>query len=300
MIWPFKKKRASDAPQIAVQFSAQKLHVLVKRVDSGQDNVERAVLEWADSESGKLALKQFVESNHLQGAVVTVLLSFNDYQMLLVDAPPVEPVELAEALKWKVKDLIAQPLAQSMVEGFLLPDDAFRGSKKMAYAAAAAKPATQLLADACQEMGLFLERVGVAEMTIMDALQHADEHPAIVVVVAESGGFMSMIADGATYLVRKFDITHEMLASGGDTQQQAIERLVLDIQRSRDYFESQMGKGVINRLVCLPVKYGELELDAVLQEQMGLPVESLMLDLPQLASAEQYLLSAAVGVAPDA
>jgi MSHA biogenesis protein MshI len=287
----FGKGRKRSDSSIALQLANESLHI-VARLSGG--DLRRESLPWTEADSDAEAFEKFVEANGLQGASTRLLLALDGYQMLLVDAPPVETQELAGALKWKVKDLLSQPIENSVVEGFLLPEDAFRGSRKMAYAVAAAKPPIESLTDMFQKQGLILDSVGIAEMVALTMSEGDDDHPAIAIVIGSDSGFMAVVADKALYLVRKFELNYQDLVSEGETREQAIERLVLDIQRSRDYFESQMGKGAVNRLLMLPLGGENTPLQQTLSDRMGLPIEMLASEMPELTCAEQYLIESLV------
>src|SRR5690606_8275577 len=66
-------------------------------------------------------------------------LSHHFYQMLLVDSPNVPDGELREAVTWRVKDLITQPVEKMVVDVFRLPADEYRGRMNMLYAALIAR-----------------------------------------------------------------------------------------------------------------------------------------------------------------
>ncbi len=291
MIWPFQKKTASNAQRVAVQLAGDQLHIVISGANTSAGTLEApAGLPTAGE------LQNFVHSNGLEGAQTRVLLGFADYQMLLVEAPPVAEEELAEALKWKVKDLLSQPLEQSLVDGFMLPQDAFRGRQKMAYAVSTRRERLQALVDTLQDAGLVVESVTVGEVSLLPLFANLDEHPALVLVVGEGGGFLSMVANRAIYLVRKLDASRAELSAEG-TRERAVERLVLEIQRSRDYFESQMGKGAINRLLLLHSSTEEA-LGELLGNQLGLPVEFFPVIDPGLEHvAEQQLLATVLSAA---
>lgn len=94
-------------------------------------------------------------------------------------------------------------------------------------------------------------------------------------------------------------IEHRLEQAGQD-----FSSATLEIQRSLDYFESQLGKGHINRLLLLPMKRdGEAALQAL---GNGLTVKLQALDLRELFSGQpaaeldeqmQALCMAAVGAA---
>jgi len=55
--------------------------------------------------------------------------------------------ELAEALRWRVKDLITFPVAEAIIDAFLLPEDSARGTSRMAYAVVAQRKNIEALVE---------------------------------------------------------------------------------------------------------------------------------------------------------
>lgn len=271
MIWPFNKKIANPGLQLAFQPAGDQL-LMLSLTSSGE--VVSESIGMIDGQLDEQQLKAMIDQHGLKGGQARVLTGLADYQMLLVEAPPVQQAELAEALKWKVKDLLAQPVEQSIVDGFLLPEDAFRGRQKMAYAVATKRETMQSMASSLEGAGLHIQSISIAEIALLPLLEGQDEHPALVLILGNQGGFIAMIAEQRIYLVRQLDIVQSSLDTGGDTSAE-FEKLVLEIQRSRDYFESQMGKGVINRVLALPAFIEKSPVADALGKQLGLPLESL-------------------------
>ena len=70
------------------------------------------------------------------------------------------------------------------------------------------------------------------------------------------------------------------IEQGLDRVDQGFTGVTLEIQRSLDYFESQLGKGYINRLLLLPMKRDGAAVLAALSA--GLAVNLQALDLREL------------------
>ena len=52
-----------------------------------------------------------------------------------------------------------------------------------------------------------------------------------------------------------------------------IDNFILEMQRSRDYFESQVGKGTIDRILLAPLQHHASTLSQVMHERLGTSVE---------------------------
>lgn len=233
------------------------------------------------------AVDDFCQQHQLKNPACTLMLPASSYQMLLVEAPPVKQEELAEALQWKVKDLINTAMEDSIIDGFLLPDDAYRGRQKMAYAVVANRAELQLIANSLKTINVDLDRIEVPELVLLRLLEEypRESHTEMIVVVGRQGGFLMVVADQALYLSRVNDISEQALEaeternteternSNGVANNRQVEHLILEIQRSRDYFESQIGKGTIDRILLAPIQSFASNLSSGVQERLGVSVE---------------------------
>jgi hypothetical protein len=138
-IWSLVKKQHSHDERIAIMIdkAAGRLDVSACKKNQiiASESIPIADLQASeDNDQGiGAAVNTFCQQHQLSSPTCTLMLPASSYQMLLVEAPPVSADELAEALQWKVKDLLNTAMEESVIDGFLLPDDAYRGRQKMAY-----------------------------------------------------------------------------------------------------------------------------------------------------------------------
>lgn len=297
--WPWRPNSAPGGERIAVTVQQGQLDLVASR--RGEIVASRSVM---NADTGE-AVADFCAAAKLRSPHCSVVLPTGSYQILLVESPPVPAEELASALRWKVKDLVNLPLEQAVIDGFLLPDDAFRGRQKMAYTVAADRVALQGLVDELKESGLDVDRVLIPELVMAQAVNELlhDENTEIVLVIGRKAGFLCAFAEGSIYLARNVGIceeTLEQLQGQGERAEALLENFLLELQRSRDYFESQMGKGVVGRILVVPTEHDSSTLCEVVSERMRLSVE--VIDAEQItggsaayavAGAEPLLLASA-------
>jgi MSHA biogenesis protein MshI len=183
-------------------------------------------------------LRQRLVKLGLQHLPSTLVMNSSQYQLLLGDAPKVPAEELAEALRWRVKDLIQFPIADAIIDAFLLPEDSARGVSRMAYAVVAQRnQVTQLIAQA-KAAQLQLENIDIPELVLRNLAQTCcDTKRGIALIkLGQGGGSLQIIRDGSLYLSRQFSLAY----NGGLLDEIPAEALVLEVQRSLDYFERQM------------------------------------------------------------
>ncbi|WP_257604269.1 type IV pilus biogenesis protein PilM [Pseudomonas sp. UMAB-08] len=220
-----------------------------------------------------------VDESGLGGLPVNLVLHPAAYQMLLLDSPDVPAEDLGAAMRWRIKDLISEPLEDVVVDAFALPEDAYRGRSRMAYCAVLNKARMQEWAKLIKQAGLNLVSIDVTEMAFrnLGLLAGADNLNIALLRLRSSEGLICVQHGADLYMARV--IEHGLEQAGQD-----FSSATLEIQRSLDYFESQLGKGHINRLLLLPMKRdGEAALQAL---GNGLTVKLQALDLRELFSGQ--------------
>jgi len=244
-------------------------------------------------------LKALVAELGLSGMPVNLLLHPAAYQLLLLDCPDVAANELRDAMRWRVRDLIGEPLEQVVVDAFALPADAYRGRSRMAYCAVLSKARMGEWARLVRQAELHLRSIDITEMAFrnLGLLAGAQGFNLALLRLRSSEGLISVQHDADLYMARR--IEHGLEQGDGD-----FSAITLEIQRSLDYFESQLGKGYLNRLLLAPMKRDGERVQQALSR--GLAVNLQRLDLARLfagpvaaglSEREQAYCLAAVGAA---
>lgn len=199
-------------------------------------------------------LTALVDSMDINGLACNFVLSPRDYNLYLIEAPAVEAAEMSSAVRWKIKDLLDMPAEDAVVDIFPVPEDAFQGRAKMLYAVAAQKSRIQAVIELVDKAGLKLQSIDIPELAmrnISNALLR-DEHGLAFMDLRKTGSTMNLSKNGQLYLTRKINTaldSNVMHSRDWETQR---DRLVLEIQRSLDYYESQMGQNPISQIVLAP------------------------------------------------
>lgn len=194
-------------------------------------------------------LKSMVSEAGLDGLPVNLVLHPAEYKMLLLECPDVPAQDLGAAMRWRIKDLISEPLEDLVVDAFALPADAYRGRSRMAYCAVLDKALMQGWSTLIKKAGLKLVSIDVTEMAFrnLGLLAGAENLNIAMLRLRTTGGLICVQHGADLYMARA--IEHGLEQAGPN-----YSSATLEIQRSLDYFESQLGKGHINRLLLLPMK----------------------------------------------
>ena len=237
------------------------------------------LLALASPQDGGKVLADKMRSLGLEHTRCNFVLAPDDYSLLLVEAPNVEPAELAAAAKWKIKDMIDRPLEQLAISVFPVPHDAYRSQRDMLYVVAADRKKIQHVVDMATNAGLQLESIDIPELAMrnLTTMYTDDSNGLAMMDLRHDGSLLNLSKNGALYLTRHLStqVGDEILRS--HEWDSVKDRLVLEIQRSLDYYESQMGQGHINRVLVAPRKQDSDALKAELDQAMGVKVEIMNL-----------------------
>lgn len=299
MLLGWRKKHNSPRGLIGLETGPEGIALAwVEREAQGGPRLRHCQFRAAAPSAQAAILKAWVDELRLHGAAVNLLLHPAQYQLLLIDCPDVPDEELGAALHWRLKDLITQPLDEVVSDAFVLPADAYRGRSRMAYCAVLEKSRMSAMATLVQQAGLQLQSIDITEMAFrnLGLLAGAEGINLALLRLRSSEGLVCVQSGADLYMARR--IEHGIGADGGD-----YSAITLEVQRSLDYFESQLGKGYISRLLLLPLKRDR---EPVLQAlAMGLAVKLEPLELaelfgpqvPALDPREQAYCMAAIGAA---
>lgn len=223
---------------------------------------DRPVREW---------LPEQVAAMGLRGAPCNALLSAQDYNLYLVDAPQVEESEMRAAVRWKVKDLLDIPLEEAVIDVFPVPEDAFPSRNRMLYVVAAQKDRVRAMIELVSRAGLVLQCIDIPELAMRNitSLFGDDRNGLAFVALKNTGSSLNLSREGNLYLTRRINtqVSTDIMETGD--WDGLRDRLVLEVQRSLDYYESQMGQNPVSRVMLAPRRSDARALASSLDEAMA-------------------------------
>lgn len=222
------------------------------------------------------ALSGLVEDNGWAGAATTLVLPLDQYQVFQMDRPEgIEESELGDALKWKLKDFLDFSPSEAVSDVFPFPKDASRGRGELVNVVAARRSLVSELIALVQEADLELERIDIAELALRNLVCRLDENRrgAALVHLKDNYGQMVICKDNTLYLSRRLDVTSGDLRDAA-RQESAVQSLALEMQRSLDYYESQLGQ-VPPARIRLVARDSVLPLASMLSSYVAAGIETL-------------------------
>lgn len=217
-------------------------------------------------------VSQFVSKHGLQNYQCNIVLPAEAYQIMLVERPDVPEGELREAVKWRVKDLISSPIESVVIDVFELPSDANKAGKEMLYVVIAELSRVTELIALSAEAGLSLETIDIEVLALRNITLLKDTQRASALVRIRPGaGEVSIYKEGNLYLSRHFKLDFK----GGMLDDLPEDALALEIQRSFDYVERQMGQVPPGVLFICGEGIGPEKVTQSLQRSLPCPVQFL-------------------------
>ncbi|MCL1050056.1 MSHA biogenesis protein MshI [Shewanella abyssi] len=230
------------------------------------------------------AFEQIVKSFGI--AKIQIVLSAEFYQVMQVDRPNVEAEEMNAALLWSVKDLVSQPVTDIHLDYF---ESSKQTTNKLSVVVAEKKQLTNLLL-AVRATGNETCGVTIEEMAVTNLF---NDSQARLLLSHRTGGelLLAVVKNGELFMQRRVrgflqldSIAADDLAFGH------ADNLSLEIQRSMDFFESQLREAPVASIDLLMLgardKLAELVSENFSQSVTPFQAESVEVIFSQMALAE--------------
>ena len=252
----------------------------------------------------KFALEKFIKANEIEKNSVVTSLPIAGSSLVMLERPDVEDEELAQAVRWNIKDSFPFNVDDAVVDVFEIPEQE-RGRVPLVYVTAAEKKYLKQRIKLLEDQGLNITSIDIAELVLRNiaSLLPEDDQGVVLLKLDAWQGLMTLTQGSDLYLARNIDVGYDALLSpptqnsedGGlsEEQQHLLDTLVLEVQRSLDYYESHFAKRSINNLVIAPIGQAIPNVTKYLEDALGLKVRvfdfNAVLDLPDLISDEMQV-----------
>ncbi len=257
--------------------------------------------EAADKDARRAALKALTKEHGLDQATCCSVMEPDAYSLLLVEAPDVPPDELKAAMRWRIKDLIDFHIDDAVVDVFDVPDQKRATASRLMYVVAAKAQVVRDRVDLLESVGLRLSAIDVPELALrnMAALLPEDVAGLAFLHLANNSGLIVLTHQATLYLARRFPLALGNLESSGSgpaanagegwpsTTRDVLDGLVVEIQRSLDYYDSHFAQSPIRHLVIAPMALQVPGMTEYLARQLGLSAR--MVDLNAVIDSGQVL-----------
>jgi len=238
---------------------------VVRRRTGERPAVEHCALHRCEgSEAVEHLLQRVLAKLGLNRATVFATVSGDDYQLVQVEAPEVQPAELRAAIRWRLRDVINFHIDDAVVDVFEIPDQSRRAQAKMLFAVAARSAAVQRLVSALAPVASGFDVIDIPELCLRNvtALLPQDQKGVATLLLGERAAQLILTRQGVLYQARRIEYSRGLSFDSNDAADNQLDAgsLALEIQRSLDYYESHYDQTPIGDLVIAPAgeRAGEL------------------------------------------
>ncbi len=265
-----KSKLKGKSPYFSIGIAFSGESVLLCALQKKDDELQW-VLDASFSHSnwqGQLA--DYVQRHKLANTDCYVSLTSYWYQLLQVEKPKVPEEEVYAALAWPLKDLL--PPNTEYVYDYQNPPAQVAGQSKLSVVAIPHKDITNI-SKGVYDAELTLKTISIEETATVELTPKSDD--AVMSLVQEHSEeiVLNIVKNNQLYFTRRLK-GFENLGSYSEKELSMgiTESLCVQIQRSMDYFESQLRQSPVRKvLLKLDTALAE-QLASQIQDNMGLPV----------------------------
>ena len=254
-------------------------------------------------------LARLINIHHLDNYECVSTLELGNYNLLLVEAPDVQPEELRAAIRWRVKDLIDFHIDDAVVDVFEVPNQKTAGKNRMMYAVVARADVVKHKIQQLTEAGLHLDVIDIPELALrnISSLLPEDVGGVALVYIGESSGLITITRQSILYFSRRIEIglrelPDTIMSSDNNLVKSWLDNIIIEIQRSLDYYESHFSQPQVSAIVISPMSKEVPGVLDYISSQVDIPVRALnvneLIDVTEPVSANmQSQCMLAIGAA---
>lgn len=275
-----RKSTASVKGRIGLAFGRDHVALAVVAGGPGNPVLVRCELVAVDPAEGSEGWLRAILGAKLPRLPVSTVLQPEDYQLALVEAPKVPRAELRAAIRWCIKDSVDVSVDDATIDFFEVPATSRAAQARMMHVVVAQRSAVERHVSMLAGTGM-LEVIDVPELCLRNlAATLTPAHNAVALLYLGEGHATMVLVQGRTfYFARQFDLQ----AAHGEpaTADGAIDvsAIVLELQRSLDYYERHFDQPPITRVAIAPAGRRAEQLAAQLAQETGFKVEALDLNV---------------------
>ena len=179
---------------------------------------------------------------------VQLVLSQQYYQLVQVDKPNVESSEVNQALIWSIKDMVSEPVTNIHLDYF---ESSLIPSTKVNVVVGSRQFLMQL-ATACADNGLEITGISIEELALRHLITHDNMAHMLVAHLPQQEVLLLVVKAGELLMQRRVRGFNQLNQATLDELKLGLaDNLSLEIQRSMDYFESQLRQAPVTSISIL-------------------------------------------------
>lgn len=277
----FKAGHRKERVGVTIDASSVALSVLIPDKEMRFKHINSVYRSLDEPGDAAKTLTKIVAENKLGGCAAYWALATNQYKIHQIDLPEAGENEMLPAVMWAVKDLLDFPLAQAVIDYYPVPPECVRGNQQKINVVCSDKTVLQPVFDAIKNAGLAVKVIDIPELALRNVMQNMDDvnygvgllyqNPQGVVLgfYRENHLLFSRVLTGVKMLQDTLD---------KNTGPAVREAILLEIQRTIDYYQSQLAQPPLKAIYIQPLIVAPGDLQAYLEKNLSLRVEIIDLN----------------------
>lgn len=280
----WRKGKSAHHQRVGVAMSPQ--GIVAVRVDmpfSSRPKIEAGVFRAQSSEADwPSCFAEIAKTLSAEQLPTVVVLHAQLVYMLQLPIPDIPPSERAQALKFRARELSPIPIEDMVLDYVEIQGMRSRGPEPMGYCAIARLSQMRAFRDAILGAGMKLEAIDVRDMALRHILARIQGEGNAAFLFVDQEESRIIVASGQLfYILRSSTVGASNIQrslAGGDGLDRISESLLLDIQRTLDFYDSNFTDPPPRQVVVAPSWPFMPDLTEKLKNQMRLPLVELKLE----------------------
>ncbi len=210
------------------------------------------------------------------------------YNLIQIDPPDVPEGEFREAVRWQIKDLLDFPAEQAVVDTF---SASASQSQELSFAVAASQERVWQVVHALRDADLDIAAIDIPELALRSlvSLLPDDDRGLALLSLWKDSGLITIVRNGELCMARRINLGVQELVAAADpatevdgveiseAQQNILDAVILEIQRSLDYYESSVSRQSVSTVYIAPLSDPIPGLQSYLDSYLAPEIQPLQL-----------------------
>lgn len=270
----------------------------IQRQTDGPPKLRTCLFNVADSEDEQQQkLIELSSAHDFNAGRCFSLINNQQFSLLMVEAPAVDPTELRAAVRWQIKDLIDFHIDDAVIDVFDIPEQKSSGRQKMMYVVVSRIGDVQQHIDSFEKNDIDLDVIDIPELAQRNvaALLPEDSGGVALLSIGQHNTLLTISRNSNLYLTRHIDVglqrIMQLIAANKSNDEFSLEddnglpvevqglldSITLELQRSLDYYESNFSMPPVSGVIIAPMEENVPGLIPYFSSTLGTAVR--MLDL---------------------
>ena len=280
-------KSGSSTTQLGISVDQERIAVAVANHENKPPTISQ-VITLPREKSVKATIQKGLKQLNVSDARAVFGLKVHDTKFHKIQKPNIPEQERNSSLLFLMKDRLSQSVDNTMIGCVDYPDGCRHDDQLMVFEAN--KPHIATLVEAGHACGLSIDAIDVVELLYGDLIFSEQQmHKGIGFIVEhDTGVHLLLYRDHSLYLIRRLqDISDLIGCLPAPGNAQMADSLMLEVQRTLDYYDSLMGQPSPAYLYVMPSFTDMTPLAEYLDSSLAPEVS--ILDLNQLLDFPEVL-----------